>query len=101
LTFAALEQIGSNHEAFLQFLLSKSPALCINVECFCELYDENNLIDYLAIKYHKKRNYLDGYLNRLQQLEGDGKIEILETKRPYFGCMYHEAYSFVIWKPKI
>ncbi|UCG54861.1 MAG: methyltransferase domain-containing protein [Dehalococcoidia bacterium] len=100
MTFAALEQIGNNHEAFLQFLLKKSPALCINIECLCELYDENNLLDYLAIKYHKKRNYLYGYLNRLKQLEADGKIEIQEVQRTFFGNLYHEAYSFVVWKPK-
>ena len=73
MTYAALEQIGNNHEAFIQFLMRKSPLLCVNVECLCELYDDNALVDYLAIKYHKKRNYLDGYLTRLQQLQADGK----------------------------
>ena len=63
-------------------------------------YNKNNIIDYLAIRYHKKRNYLYGYLTRLQELESEGKIEILKTQRVCFGILYHEAYSFVMWRPK-
>ena len=100
MTFAALEQVGSDYESFLQYILKQTPALCVNVEPLYELYDENNLVDYLAIKYHGKRNYLNGYLSRLKQLESEGKIEILKVQRLYFGSLYHEAYSYVIWKPK-
>jgi SAM-dependent methyltransferase len=99
LTMCALEQIGSKHEAFLQFILSRSPGLCIHMEPLCELYDGENLVDYLAIEYHQNRGYLDGYLTRLQELETQQKIEILQTKRLYFGSLYHEGYSFIVWKP--
>ncbi len=100
-TWGALEQLGSNYEAFLQFLLKKAPAVCLNVECLGELYDKDNLVDYLADQYRKKRNYLDGYLTRLHQLEADGKIIIEKVQRLYFGSLYHEVYSFVVWKPLI
>ena len=100
MTFAALEQVGSNYEAFLQFILKQSPAICINVECLSELYDEGNLVDYLAIKYHKRRNYLSGYLNRLRELEAEGAVTILKVQRLYFGSLYHEAYSYIVWRPK-
>lgn len=100
LTFAALEQVGDKHEQFLQYLLRKSPKLCVNVECLLELYDENNLLDHLAIRYHKKRGYLNNYLTRLRQLEADGRIEILKTQRSFFGGMYHEVYSYVVWRPR-
>lgn len=98
-TFGALEQIGSNHEAFIQFLLREPPDLCINVECISELYDQSDLTDYLALKYHKRRNYLDGYLTRLRTLEHEGKVEILKVHHQQFGDMFHDAHSYVLWRP--
>jgi SAM-dependent methyltransferase len=99
LTLCALEQIGDKHENFLWFLLDRSPALCLNMEPLCELYDPDNLVDYMAYRYHKQRGYLDGYLTRLRQLEAEGRIEILKTQRVTFGNLYHEGYSFIAWRP--
>ena len=69
------------------------------MEPLCELYDPDNLVDYVAYRYHKQRGYLDGYLTRLRQLEAEGRIEILKTQRVYFGNLYHEGYSFIAWRP--
>jgi hypothetical protein len=99
LTMCALEQIGDRHEDFLRFLLGRAPVLCLNMEPLVELYDPDNLVDYLALRYHRQRGYLDGYLTRLRQLEALGKIEILKIQRVYFGNLYHEGYSFVAWRP--
>lgn len=99
-TIGAVEQLASNYEAFLQFLLKSSPALCIHVEPTIELYDESNLIDYLAIKFHKKRGYTENYLTRLRELEAQSEIEILKVKRLFFGSLYMEGYTCMIWKPK-
>jgi hypothetical protein len=100
ITLAALEQVGDQYEKFLRFVLKKKPRLCINVECISELYDENNLIDYLAIRYHRKRRYLDRYLTRLQQLETQGLISIQKVKRTFLGDTCHEAYTILVWRPK-
>jgi hypothetical protein len=100
LTVHALEQMGSNFEKFLNFIIRKSPDLCINIEPIYELYDAKNPVDHLAIKFHKKRNYLRGYLNRLRQLEKESKIEILKTQRVQFGSLYHDSYSYIVWKIK-
>ena len=97
-TSSAMEQLGCDFDKFLTYLLVKKPDMCINVECINECYDENVLFDYVAIKYHKTRNYLDGFLTRLQDLEKEKKIEIITTRRTGFGSMYHEGYMFVIWK---
>jgi len=97
-TSTSLEQLGSAYGNFLDYLLSKKPSLCVNVECIAEYYDENKLYDYVALKYHKKRNYLDGFLTRLRELEKEKAIEIIATKRTGFGNMYHEGYMYVIWK---
>lgn len=99
-TVGAVEQLASNFEPFLQFLLKQSPKLCIHVEPTIELYDENNFIDYLAMKFHRKRGYTENYLTRLRELEAQNKIEILKVKRPFFGSLYMEGYSLIIWKPR-
>lgn len=101
LTIGSLEQLGENHQQFTDFLLKKSPSLCIHVEPICELYDENNLIDYLAIKYHKTRNYLNGYLTYLEKLRNDNAIQMIKIQRVLFGSLFHDGWSLVIWKPKI
>ena len=99
-TIGAVEQLASNYEAFLQFLLKNSPALCIHIEPTIELYDESNLIDYLAIKFHRKRGYTENYLTRLRKLEDQNEIEILKVKRLFFGSLFMEGYTYVMWKPK-
>jgi SAM-dependent methyltransferase len=99
-TVGAVEQLAGKFEPFLEFLLKQTPRLCIHVEPTVELYDQSNLVDYLATKFHRKRGYTEGYLPRLKQLERDGKIEILKVRRPFFGGLYMEGYSLIIWKPK-
>jgi len=100
LTRAALEQIGPDFDKFLNFLLKQSPALCVHTEPTVELYDENNLVDYLAIKFQRRRNYLDGFLNRLKELEKEGKIEIIKIHRITIGSLPLDPYSYVVWRPK-
>ena len=65
-----------------------------------ELYDESNLLDYLAMRFHVKRGYTEGYLPRLRELESQNKVEILKVKRLFFGSLYMEGYSCLIWRPK-
>jgi hypothetical protein len=98
LTMCALEQVGPRFEEFLQFLLRQSPLLCINMEPMLDLYDPKNPVDDLAIRYHTQREYLNGYLARLGQLAAEGRIEILKLQRLRFGSLYHEGYSYVVWK---
>lgn len=50
-TIGAMEQLGREFEPFLQFLLQKRPAVCINVETLYELYDQDDLFDYVAAAY--------------------------------------------------
>jgi len=98
-TIGTIEQLASKFEPFLQFLLAKKPELCLHIEPILELYDENTLFDYLAIMFHKKRGYTQGFLPRLQELETQGKIKILKIKRIYFGSLYMEGYTHIVWRP--
>jgi len=98
-TIGAIEQLASKFESFLQYLLHNGPELCVHVEPTVELYEESNLVDYLAIKFHKKRGYTQGFLPRLQELEKGGKIEIVKVKRLFFGSLFMEGYNLIIWRP--
>jgi SAM-dependent methyltransferase len=97
ITLNSLEQIGGDHTAFLEFLLAKKPTLCINAEPALEMYSEDNLVDYLATRYHRARHYLVGYFDALKRLEGEGRIRIEKAKRVPIGNYFHEGYSFIVW----
>lgn len=98
LTFGALEQVGSNYDKFIEYLLKMKPRICINVECFNELYDDRDEFDRVAIQYHLSRNYLHNYTLYLKNLENEGKVRIHKIKRLNFGSLYHEVYSYIIWQ---
>jgi hypothetical protein len=98
-TFGALEQVGSNHENLLNYLLAEKPAICINIECLSELYDVNCLADYLALKYHNKRNYLNSFLTSLKKYEESGQIFIDKIHHQQFGNMYGDTLSYIVWRP--
>lgn len=97
-TSAALEQTGTSWRRFMDYLGTKRPALCVHVECILDYYDENTLFDYVAIRYHQARNYLAGFLGYIRELERAGQAEILATRRLGFGSLYHEVFSYVIWR---
>ncbi len=99
LTVGALEQVGRKFEEFLCYLVSRQPPICIHLEPIVELYDEAKPFDQLAIKYHRARGYLEGYLPALRRLARYGLAEILEVRRIPFGSFYHEAYTYIVWRP--
>jgi len=98
LTIGTLEQLGSNFEPFIRFLLANKPKICIHIETTYELYNQDNLFDYLAVKYLEKRNYLRGFLSFLQKLEQNKVVKILDVRRT-FGSFYHDGYTYIVWKP--
>ncbi len=98
-TFGALEQLASEIEKFIQYLLRQKPGICIHVEPTVELYDENVLFDYLAIQFHRKRGYTEHLLPRIKQLEAQGKAKILGMKRLHFGSLFMEGYTYIVWQP--
>lgn len=99
MTFTAMEQLGTEFEAFAEYLLEKRPSVCIHVEPTSEFYGRNDPFDALALRYHQKRNYLTGFLPWLKDRKARGEIEILESRRLGFGSFFHEGYSVLVWKP--
>tara|TARA_R100000030_G_scaffold87008_2_gene70565 strand:+ start:886 stop:1809 length:924 start_codon:yes stop_codon:yes gene_type:complete len=99
-TFAALEQIGDKYHDFVNFLVNNQPGVCLHVEPMGEFLEEQNLCDFLSIKYFEKRNYLNGFMKHLEQLESNGKIEIIYKKKSFIGSLYINGYSIVAWRIK-
>lgn len=99
LTVHALEQVGEDWGLLLTAIRKAKPRLCVHIEPLYELYDQDILFDYLAARYHRKRNYLEGYLPAIRELERNGNAEIMRCERLHFGGKYHEAYSVLVWKP--
>lgn len=99
LTIGALEQTGDNNAAFLEFLMSKKPALVVHVEPILDWYDPNSLVDHLAIRIHESRNFWRGFPERLERLAQEGRVEILKKKRAYVGSLLLEGFSQLIWRP--
>jgi hypothetical protein len=98
-TFAALEQISDGFGPFLDFLLAKRPKLCVFIEPIYEWYDPANFVDHLAMRAHETRNFLKGLPAALQELQRQGRVEILKQHRVEFGSLLHEGYSQIIWRP--
>jgi hypothetical protein len=100
-TFAALEQVGGSHEPFLKYLISQEPEICVHIEPIAEMLSpESNFVDFLSTEYFSKRNYLDGFIKTLKNLESQNKIEIIKQQRSYIGSMFVDGYSIVVWRPK-
>lgn len=99
LTVHALEQLGQKATPVLEWLIGRRPRRCLHIEPIVDLYDARNSFDEIALRYHRARNYLDGFFGYLKQRADDGAIRITATGRVKLGNMFHEAYSYVVWEP--
>ena len=95
-TLDSMEQLGGRFGPFLDYLLLQSPKLCVHIEPLHELYDTSILPDYLAAAYSKRRNYLDGFLTALRELEQSSEI-IIHDVRKILGSLYQDGWSLVVW----
>lgn len=99
LTMCALEQIGDRFGAFIDFLLAGQPRRVVHMEPTPELYDESSPHDALTLRYHRQRKYLTGLLPALQELEKQGKLRIVRSRRLGFGSRFHECFTLIVWEP--
>jgi len=99
ITVAALEQTGTNFKKFVNYLLKSKPSIVVHIEPMPEYLDSTKLLDYLSIQYMKKRNYLWGYRDYIEELEKKGKVKILESRRSGIGSFLIDGYSILAWKP--
>jgi len=95
LTVAAMEQLGTAYRPFINYLRAQPVQLVIHVEPIGELLHENNLMDYLSLKYFEKRGYLSGYLHYLISCPD---VQILRVERSYVGSLFIDGYSVIVWR---
>ena len=79
-TFGSIEQLASRMKNIINYFIEQKPEICLHTEPMIELYDQNKLSDFLAMKYQSKRGYTKGLLPYLQSLELEGKIKIIKVK---------------------
>jgi len=97
LTVGALEQLGKNYHAFLNYLLELAPSLIVHLETAYELYRDDHVADVFSKKYIEKRGWLQGYFASLNELAADGEIELLKQTKT-IGSFHHEGYTMTIWR---
>jgi hypothetical protein len=98
LTVASLEQIGSNHSAWLEYVLQSKPKVVVHIEPIGELLGDSQE-ELLSKRYFQKRAYLSGYLTSLLELEAEGKAQLHYAERTGLGSYFIEGYSVCIWSP--
>jgi len=99
MTFGSLEQLASDINPIIEYFLATKPSICHHTEPAVELYDSNNLTDYLGSLFQNKRGYTSGLIVKLRELEDQKRIKIIKIRRLYFGSLFMEGYNQIIWKP--
>ena len=100
LLFSALEQLGTDFETFLDYLIRNKPSVVVHIDSLQELYNLEDPFDRVAFKFAEKRNYLSGYVTKIKELERQGKIKIEKIHHVRFGHMqFFDAYSYDVWRP--
>ncbi|MEO5374318.1 MAG: class I SAM-dependent methyltransferase [Alphaproteobacteria bacterium] len=98
-TVHALEQLGPDIEGIITFLLEAGPRICVHIEPIVEFYRPWDLLDELAVRYHRRRNYLTGLIPLLERFQTEGRLKIVDARRIRFGTTFHETFSVVVWRP--
>lgn len=98
ITVGALEQLGSNWNDFLDFIIKKEFKIFINIETNYEmtLRDDSELT-IVSRKYIERRNWLMGYFAKLEDLQTQKRIEILAQQK-VVGSKFHDSWTFTVWK---
>lgn len=100
LTVGAMEQLGTQWNSFLHFLLECRPQVVIHLETNYEDLDENISFEASPRQYIRKRNWLQGYFQALKSLSSKGTISEFNVTRT-FGSFYHDGYTLSTWRPEV
>ena len=98
-TFASLEQLGDGTDSIIDFWIKNKPSIVVNIEPMAEPLDQEDLLQFLSVKYFEKRKYLKDYITKLRALEESGIIKIHDQRKTGFGSLFIEGYSIIAWSP--
>ncbi len=99
LTVHALEQLGPSAPAVIEMLVVRRPRSVLHIEPIIDFYDRTDAYDDIAARYHLERGYLQGLAPALNAHAERGAIKITGQGRVKLGNLYHEAYSYIAWRP--
>lgn len=97
-TFGSLEQLRSQIIPFVDFLVSQKPKISVHIEPDSDFYQGSSLEDYLAKWFQTQRGYTSGLVEILQSYQEKGFIEIIDSRRLFFGSTMMEGYNLIVWK---
>lgn len=100
LTVASLEQIGTQHKPYIDYLLENQPSIVIHIEPFRDLLDSQNTVDLTSIKYMEQRNYIDGYCQAIFELRDTQRAQVHLFERTFIGSKYVDGYTILVWSPR-
>lgn len=95
-TFGSMEQLGPDFEPLFDYFYSQPASIYIHIEPFSEFRKDDVLLDVLADRYAKKRNYLHGYLRHLEKLQESGMLKIIK-KQKLIGSTFCDSWCLVVW----
>jgi len=96
-TFGSMEQLGINFKPLFKYLIAQPGSIYVHIEPFSEFRQKDILLDELADRYAKKRNYLNGFLKYLENQHEIGTLEIIE-KRKIIGGPFYDTWCLVVWR---
>lgn len=96
-TFGSMEQLGKDFEPLFDYFYSQPASIYVHIEPFSEFRQGDVLLDVLADRYAKKRNYLDGYLMHLEKLQESGMLKIIK-RRKLIGSTFTDGWCLVVWR---
>lgn len=91
-TSGSLEQLGKKWKKFFEFLKKSNIKYVFHIEPIKELYSKTNLIENLALEFHNKKKYLDGYFAHLKQQKHFNLIYSKST----FGTLFDQGFNTII-----
>ena len=98
LTIGAMEQTGRLWGPMLNWLIACKPKRVVHIEPILDWYNPDNIVDLTAIEAHQARGFWTGYIDALIKLMDEGRIEVENTQRSWFGSLLCEGYSQIIWR---
>ena len=98
LTVHSMEQIGHNHNNFINYLLNNKVKMSVHIEPEDQFYSDDQM-DSRRKLFHNKRGYLTGFFKLLSDLEQKKILKIIHAQKLYLGSLMHDPYVIFIWKP--
>ena len=91
-TSGSLEQLGKNWKPFFDFLKNNKVKYIFHIEPIKELYSKTKKIEKLALQFHNKKKYLNGYFSYLKKQ----KFFNLSYSKSDFGTLFDQGFNVLI-----